>query len=215
MNKNLIASLISLVILINCLTACANMGIFKEGGDSNSEKVETRMVKVGGIVCKDSGYVSSVLRCGTPDGTIKTTVKANQVPTNDDESNFGKGFEYQGREGVVHVLIDGEYVIFIDVDKKLTDIPSSVANFEGEISSINPVKIKVIDYPDMYAGKSEIGADGVLELNLKGVLAQSDIDNLTGKKVRVWFDGNIDDITKGRLDKIYKVQELLSDSSIK
>ena len=53
-------------------------------------------------------------RCGIVDGVVDTTVEENQIPTKNNESNFGVGYQYQtGVEiGTIDVLIDGEWWIF-------------------------------------------------------------------------------------------------------
>lgn len=53
-------------------------------------------------------------RCGIVDGTIETTVEENQIPTQNNESNFGTGYQYQtgAKVGTIDVLINGEWWIF-------------------------------------------------------------------------------------------------------
>ena len=73
-----------------------------------------RAVCIDGVLYYDTGAVSDMeYRCGTPDGVISDTTAADELPTEDGQSNFGTGYGYQfAADGTVEVEIDGEYVIF-------------------------------------------------------------------------------------------------------
>ena len=75
-----------------------------------------RAVCIEGVLYYDTGAVSdsdSEARCSTPDGVITATTDADELPTEDGQSNFGTGYAYQfAADGTVKVEIDGEYVIF-------------------------------------------------------------------------------------------------------
>lgn len=73
-----------------------------------------RAVCIDGVLYYDTGAVSDTeYRCGTPDGVISDTTAADELPTEDGQSNFGTGYGYQfAADGTVEVEIDGEYVIF-------------------------------------------------------------------------------------------------------
>ncbi len=68
------------------------------------------MVVVDGVLYKDTGKISTELRCGMMDGEITSTV--DTVPAEDDQSNFGTGYGYQYGMSGIEVLIDGEWHIF-------------------------------------------------------------------------------------------------------
>ena len=54
------------------------------------------MVMVDGKLYYDTGKESTVsARCGVMDGEITSTVDGSEIPTKDNQSNFGTGFEYQ------------------------------------------------------------------------------------------------------------------------
>ncbi len=82
--------------------------------DLTSAEETVRMVRVGGICYLDTGNPSTVTaRCGTPDGYITSTVPEDQTPTEDDQSNFGVGYEYQlGGDGIIEVRLDDGYRVF-------------------------------------------------------------------------------------------------------
>lgn len=47
------------------------------------------------------------ITCGTMDGMIDSSVPQNEMPTKDNQSNFGEGFGYQlGLEGSYNVMLD-------------------------------------------------------------------------------------------------------------
>lgn len=55
----------------------------KPGVDGDEKKAEGNyppMVKVAGVVYKDTGYENAMVTCGTADGEIKTTVDGKKMP---------------------------------------------------------------------------------------------------------------------------------------
>ena len=54
------------------------------------------MVRIDGKLYYDTGRESIMdARCGTMDGEITSTVDGTEIPTEDNQSNFGSGFGYQ------------------------------------------------------------------------------------------------------------------------
>ncbi len=54
------------------------------------------MVKIKGELYLDTGRESDINgRCGVMDGEITSTVEPSEKPIQDDQSNFGSGYEYQ------------------------------------------------------------------------------------------------------------------------
>lgn len=85
------------------------------GGEGAEPEDTTRMVMVDGVLYADTGRPSSVTaRCGTMDGEITSTVETGQVPSQDDQSNFGADYGYQFgfEEGTIEVCIGQEWVVF-------------------------------------------------------------------------------------------------------
>lgn len=72
------------------------------------------MVMVDGKLYYDTGRESTLDgRCGTMDGEIKTTVDASQVPTEDNQSNFGSGYGYQYMtESTIEVYLNDKWMVF-------------------------------------------------------------------------------------------------------
>ena len=64
-----------------------------------------------GVLYYDSDEISTEARCGMMDGTIDSRCKGN-IPTEDNQSNFGMGYGYQAGSERIDVLIDEEWHIF-------------------------------------------------------------------------------------------------------
>ena len=56
------------------------------------------------------------------EGTITSEVDGSEVPTEDDQSNFGTGYGYRAglQDGTLEVRIDGDWVIFATQEAKDT-----------------------------------------------------------------------------------------------
>lgn len=83
-----------------------------ESEETPSDRIP--MVRVNGTLYLDTGKESTLAgRCGTNDGEITSTVDANQIPMEENQSNFGIGYGYQlGQDGTIEVLIDEKRIVF-------------------------------------------------------------------------------------------------------
>lgn len=73
------------------------------------------MVMVDGFLYYDTGKESTLEgRCGMMDGEITSTVDASEIPTEDNQSNFGVGFGYQyGINNSIDIQMeDGTWFVF-------------------------------------------------------------------------------------------------------
>lgn len=72
------------------------------------------MIMVDGKLYYDTGEESTLDgRCGTMDGEIRSTVDGSEIPSENDQSNFGKGFGYQyGAGGTIEVFMNDKWIIF-------------------------------------------------------------------------------------------------------
>lgn len=79
-------------------------------------------VMVNGVVYYDTGYKSSPdNRCEDMDGQITSECSGSEVPTEDDQSNFGKGYDYQygSAEGTIEIqMTDGNWYVFATKEVK-------------------------------------------------------------------------------------------------
>lgn len=71
-------------------------------------------VRVDGVLYYATGEPSTLTaRCGTWDGVIETTVPEDELPQEDDSSNFGTGYPYQfAAEDSIELNIDGQWMVF-------------------------------------------------------------------------------------------------------
>ena len=71
------------------------------------------MVMVDGKLYYDTGKESTISgRCGVMDGEITSTVDGSEIPTKDNQSNFGTGFEYQyGADNTIEIFMKEELKI--------------------------------------------------------------------------------------------------------
>ena len=73
------------------------------------------MVMADGAMYYDTGRESTVTgRCGVMDGEISSAVERTEVPSENNQSNFGAGYGYQWgpEEGTLEVCIDGKWMVF-------------------------------------------------------------------------------------------------------
>lgn len=169
------------------------------------------MVRVKGENYFDSGYVSSAARCGVPDGQIRSSVDGSQLPEEDDQSNFGSGYNYQfcGEEGILVVEIDGRQAIFVREEKRQgTDIPSNVAHFGAE-------RIGKGERGGLLLRLTEISADFqhlklqtgdeifVAEDGLAVSFEESVLEE--GTAVQLWFDGKVKEGSPKEIEKVYRI----------
>ena len=77
------------------------------------------LVLVEGTLYQDTGRESTLTgRCGVLDGEITSAVSSQEVPSEENQSNFGTGFGYQiGPEpGTIEVYLNGKWMVFEAVD---------------------------------------------------------------------------------------------------
>ena len=88
--------------------------------DAGVKEEAPRYVMIKSKLYKDTGEINKNMTCGTMDGKILTTVDAKEMPKQDNESNFGIGYEYQigAEEGSITVEIDDKCLIFKEVKEE-------------------------------------------------------------------------------------------------
>lgn len=72
------------------------------------------MVRINGKLYYDTGKESTVdLRCGMMDGEITSTVDGTEIPTQENQSNFGTGFGYQcGPDDTIEIFMNDKWIVF-------------------------------------------------------------------------------------------------------
>lgn len=100
------------------LSGITEITVIKQAQDTTAENEVggdlIPMVRVNGKLYLDTGRKSKVShRCGTMDGTITSSVPQTEVPTQDDQSNFGTDYGYQyGQENTIEISINDEWWVF-------------------------------------------------------------------------------------------------------
>lgn len=76
------------------------------------------MVMVDGRLYYDTGEESNVdARCGVMDGEITSSVDGSEIPSEDNQSNFGTGFGYQyGANDTLEISMNGKWIVFAQRD---------------------------------------------------------------------------------------------------
>ena len=98
MKSKLLPLLLALLLLIGCAP--------QEQAEDRHAMIPTVMVD-GKLYC-DTGRFDDNPRCGMCDGTITSTVEGWELPTENNQSNFGKGYGYQRvNENTIEINIPG------------------------------------------------------------------------------------------------------------
>ncbi len=79
----------------------------------SENKKPAPMIMVDGKLYQATDKESTALRCGIMDGEITSSVSENEIPSKDNQSNFGIGYGYQyGASETIEICIDGKWYIF-------------------------------------------------------------------------------------------------------
>lgn len=72
------------------------------------------MIRVNGKLYYDTGSESTITaRCGNMDGEITSAVDGTEIPTENNQSNFGSGFGYQyGADDTIEVYMNEKWFVF-------------------------------------------------------------------------------------------------------
>ena len=99
-----------------------------------------RAIMVDRTLYLDTGYVSSVMRCGNLDGNIEKVIDSSEIPEENGEANFSaEGWQRGYEEGTLDVLIDNEFCIFgaYGTEKaKEGYIPQGVMQFMATVDEV-------------------------------------------------------------------------------
>ena len=84
----------------------------REEADAMYDRIP--MVRVNDKLYYDTGRESTISgRCGNIDGEITSTVDGTEIPTEDNQSNFGSGFGYQyGADDTIEIYMNEKWFIF-------------------------------------------------------------------------------------------------------
>ncbi|ESL03908.1 hypothetical protein GCWU000282_01076 [Catonella morbi ATCC 51271] len=172
----------------------------EKSSKNKSEVKKIRMVRVDDRTYMDMGCALSVLKCGTADGEILTN--NDEYPEKNDESNFGTGYKYQKADiKYLYVDIDNKWQVFQDIAISSLVIPEGVAHFEAEIieGDKERILVKITDLPNEFNyifGDKKADEIKPVQITLKDLGVSNGIknikkDKLPGKRIQVWFNGEI------------------------
>lgn len=107
----------------------------------SSQRAELRRaIMVDGTLYLDTGYVSSVMRCGNLDGNIEKIIDSSEIPDEDGEANFNaEGWQRGYEDGTLDVLIDNEFSIFGEYGTEKAKegyIPQGVMQFMATVDEV-------------------------------------------------------------------------------
>ena len=157
-------------------------------------------VMVDGILYQDTGFVDSMVGCGNMDGVIDSAVDATELPSENNQSNFGTGMSYQrSSEGQLIVYVDEEPRIFRDINSTDTTIPEEVLHFTAKVKEVN----LLVTYVST--------AEGFLELPEGDYVIPK--DNLqdevqVGDTVEIWTNGIILETYPAQIGLAYRIEKV-------
>jgi hypothetical protein len=111
--KKPVTLILLLLYLTFVFTGCIQDNSVSEGGEPS--KWDRRpMVMVNGEIYLDTGKESDINgRCGVMDGEITSTVDGSEIPVEDNQSNFGQGYEYQFvDENSIDIFMNEKWIRF-------------------------------------------------------------------------------------------------------
>ncbi len=172
-----------------------------QNGQTADTETYPPCVMVDGIIYKDTGYVSSMPGCGNMDGEITSTVDETDLPEENNQSNFGSGYQYQrSSEGQLIVVIDGNRIIFRDIEKNDTSIPMEVINFNAEVKGITDDGDLLVTHKSTAEGFQQMN-DGEYYVSTENL--EEDIQ--VGDIITIWFDGTILETYPAQLGVVYRI----------
>lgn len=228
MKKFFLISIAIMMIFVACNKTNENVASKNKNeslnvtSEKNPDKDKTidnypAMVKVRGVIYVDTGFENAMVSCGTPDGQIKTTVDGTEKPKEDDQSNFGIGYNYQTwDEQYVNVQIDNKWILFknINIEEESDEIPEWVAHFTAKVIKTEEdlLLVEATDIDDRFYFKKLMTKPISLSIeNLdNGKDGKVSTDDLEGKSVEVYFGGEvknteIENSAPIELEKIYRI----------
>ena len=138
--------------------------------------------------------------CGTMDGEITSTVDGTELPAENNQSNFGSGYQYQrSSEGQLIVVMDGERIIFRDIENSETSIPMEVINFNAEVKEITDDGKLLVMHTSTAEGFQM--NDGEYYVSTENLVE----DVQVGDIVTIWFNGMIQETDPAQLGVVYRI----------
>ncbi len=208
-NKKVLTILIALILIAGLMLTSCNSGEPEQEQGEVSQEEETLndlrpMMVVKGRLYFDTGKESEQLRrCCVMSGVITSTVEPNEIPTEDDQSNFGTGYYYQStlEDNLLEVNMDGKWIVFETLDE-VEALPETIdVEVELDIEHVNDAWLaQYDDYDEFIIEESEYMTKVALTTNVP-------IDDF--KVVRIDFESTDDDITFYPVEELYVLDEFM------
>lgn len=154
-------------------------------------------VMINGKVYEYTGLVNSGVKCGTPDGEITSSVDRSKSPTKDDESNFGKGYEYQiWDKNNISIQLKGKWMFFRDSKSNSLEMPEGVATFTGKVLEVsdNRMLVEIANIPREFKHIFKNNSKPVA-LHVENMVIDNEKEiteeKFKDKLIQVWFNGEI------------------------
>lgn len=150
------------------------------------------MVMVDGFLYYDTGKESTLEgRCGMMDGEITSTVDASEIPTEDNQSNFGTGFGYQyGINNSIDIQMeDGTWFVFQREGTEYvepTDNTDNTGNTDTTDNTITEPLFIRMENPSWEYYQEQAILSGTKPFGVK--LFEESANNITD--IDAWFEKN-------------------------
>ena len=147
------------------------------------------MVMVDGLLYYDTGKESTIeARCGMMDGEITSTVDPSEIPTEDNQSNFGVGFGYQyGINNSIEIQMeDGTWFVFQREGTEYMDTNENAENTDIVDNTITEPLFIRMENPswEYYTAESVVSGTKPFGINL----LEESANNITDTDE--WFEKN-------------------------
>lgn len=84
----------------------------------NKENLKQLVMVNGEVYYNTEKEITTSMKCGTMDGEVVSMVKEDEIPKENNQSNFGKGYGYQIgiQDGQIVLNINSKWIVFEKLD---------------------------------------------------------------------------------------------------
>ena len=206
--KRTISMLLAMGMVVGSLSGCGGDAVTQKAADTLVQQTDEPQIQMDEADGSDDmvtlpDLTESMVGCGNMDGEIDSAVDATELPSENNQSNFGTGMSYQrSSEGQLIVYVDEEPRIFRDINSTDTTIPEEVLHFTAKVKEVNDGNLLVT-----YVSTAE----GFLELSEGDYVISK--DNLqdevqVGDTVEIWTNGIILETYPAQIGLAYRIEKV-------
>ena len=165
----------------------------KDSEVNNVENKYEQLVRINGKLYKNTGIEIKEIRCGVMDGVITETVENTEIPTKDNQSNFGINYEYQlYAKNSYDIVINNKWIRFALVyeDGKY---PNDSVMAEAVIKEINENSI-LVDIEN--TGLTSVATKNILNTNKFKI----------NDKIEIYYNGMVMESYPAQLGNVYDIK---------